>query len=78
MYGWYFRNNQSYKKYPTKEEWLNGFLRTTFENCFYGLKKGKYMAINIANVKSFPNLEKETIKIDYNKVQRKRNKYIYQ
>lgn len=56
-------DNQSYKKYPTKEEWLNGFLKTTFENCFYGLKKGKYMAINIANVKSFPDLEKETIKI---------------
>ena len=55
--------NQSYKKYPTKETWLNGFLKTTFKNCFYGLKKGKYMAINIANVKSFPDLEKKTIEI---------------
>ena len=54
---------QSYLKFPTKELWLNGFLRQTFENCHCALKDNKYMAINIANVSSFPNLETETINL---------------
>ena len=41
---------QSYKKYPTFDLWLNKFIRKTFENCYYGLKKDKYMVINIANI----------------------------
>lgn len=54
---------QSFKKFPTKKDWVDGFLRKTFENCYRGLKYDKIMAINIANVKSFPDLEKETVKI---------------
>lgn len=54
-------DTQSYKKYPTKNEWLNGYLRKTFENCYYGLKNNGVMAINIANVKSYNNLEEDCI-----------------
>lgn len=53
--------SQSYLKFKTKDEWINGFLKETFKNCHYGLKQGKYMAINIANTKKFNNLEDLTI-----------------
>jgi len=56
-------DTQSYIKYPTKEEWINGFLKQTFENCYKGLKDGKFMVINIANVKSFKNIEEETQRV---------------
>lgn len=56
-------NTQSYTKYPDKESWIKYFLGKTFNNCYIGLKKDKYMAINISNVKTFPNLEEETINI---------------
>jgi hypothetical protein len=56
-------SSQSFIKFDTKETWLNGFLRQTIKNCFYGLKENGYMIINIANVKSFQNLEEETIKL---------------
>lgn len=48
---------QSYAKYPTQEEWLNNFLGTTIRNCEYGLKSGGALIINIANVKTFKDLE---------------------
>lgn len=41
-------DTQSYIKFPTKDKWLNEFLRSTFENCWNGLKTGGYMLINIA------------------------------
>lgn len=55
--------DQSYIKFNTKEDWVEGFLRQTFKNCYYGLKKGGYMIINIADVKGKHNinLELETI-----------------
>ena len=58
-----YENTQSYIKYPTKKEWIDGFLKKTMENCYYGLKNGKFMAINIANVRTFKNLESETIRV---------------
>lgn len=54
---------QSYKKFSSKEEWINGYLFKTFCNCHYGLKDNSYMAINIANISIFKNLEDETINI---------------
>lgn len=57
--------SQSYVKFNTKEAWVEGFLRPTFQNCYYGLKPFKYMMINIADVKGKHNinLEHETIRI---------------
>ena len=56
-------NTQSYIKFPTKEEWVNGFLRKTIENCYRGLKDGKYMLINIANTPRYKFIEQETQRI---------------
>lgn len=51
---------QSWVRYPHKEEWSEKFLKKTFENCMVGLKHGGKIIINIANVKSFPDLELKT------------------
>ena len=56
-------DTQSYIKFPTKEEWVNGFLRKTIENCYRGLKSGKHMLINIANTPKYKFIEEETQKI---------------
>ena len=56
-------DTQSYIKFPTKEEWVNGFLRKTIENCYRGLKDGKYMLINIANTPKYKFIEEETQRI---------------
>lgn len=47
---------QSYIKYPTTELWLNGFMYETISNTYRALKNNSYMALNIANVKSYPNM----------------------
>ena len=56
-------STQSYIKYPTQDEWVNGFLRKTIENCYYGLKKGGYMLYNIANTPKYKFIEEQTVKI---------------
>jgi hypothetical protein len=56
-------DTQSYIKFPTKEEWVNGFLRKTIENCYRGLKSGGYMLYNIANTPKYKFIEEETQKI---------------
>ena len=56
-------STQSYKKFPTQDEWVNGFLRKTIENCYYGLKEGGYMLYNIANTPKYKFIEEETVKI---------------
>lgn len=56
-------DTQSYIKYPTKQLWLEGFLRSAIKNCFTGLKDNRYMIINIANTKDNKDLESETIRI---------------
>ena len=55
-------DTQSYIKFPTSRDWINGFLRKTIQNCQYGLKQNRYMLINIANVSSFKNLEDAAVK----------------
>ena len=55
--------SQSYKKFETPQLWLNGFLRKTIQNCYFGLKNGCFMIINIANVKTYPNLVSDTITV---------------
>lgn len=51
---------QSYLKYPTKELWTNGFWYDTIKNTYNALKADSYMAINIANVPSYKDLEDVT------------------
>ena len=54
---------QSYKKFPSEDKWVDGFLRKTIDNCCYGLKKNGYMLINIANTPKYKFIEEQTIKI---------------
>jgi len=54
---------QSYIKFPNTEVWLRKFIGTTVSNCVYGLKSGGYVIFNIANVKSFPDLEIKFLKL---------------
>ena len=53
--------SQSYIRYPSKEEWIWGYLYKTYQNCYRGLKRGRRMIINIANVKSFTDIEEKSI-----------------
>ncbi|SVA73055.1 uncharacterized protein METZ01_LOCUS125909, partial [marine metagenome] len=54
---------QSFNQYSGNEEWNNGFLRTTIQNAYIGLKKGKYMGLNVANIKSHKTFEDDTVRI---------------
>ena len=54
---------QSYIKFPSNDEWVNGFLYKTIKNCYRGLKGNKYMLINIANTSKYKFIEEETIRI---------------
>jgi hypothetical protein len=54
---------QSYKKYPSTDLWINGFLKDTISNCFHGLKKDGYMLMNIANTPKYKVIETETIRL---------------
>ena len=54
---------QSYVKFPTQDDWVDGFLRKTIENCYTGLKEGGYMLYNIANTSKYKFIEEETVKI---------------
>ena len=54
---------QSWKKYETKESWLNDFLGKTLDNCMQCLKNDGILIINIANVKSYKNIEDDFLKL---------------
>ena len=54
---------QSYLKYKTTNDLLNGFIKDTFTNVYDCLKYGKYMAINVANVPNYKTLEEDVIKV---------------
>jgi hypothetical protein len=52
---------QSYIKFPTKEEWLHGFMGQTLRNCRIGLKPEGKLVINIAGVDSYPKLHTDFV-----------------
>ena len=56
-------STQSFIKFPTENEWVNGFLKKTIQNCYIGLKNNRYMLINIANTPKYNFIEKETVRI---------------
>ena len=51
---------QSYLKYSNINAWKEEFLRKTIDNVYYGLKKNHFMALNVADVKSYETFEKDT------------------
>ncbi len=56
-------STQSYIKYPNEKDWIDGFLTSTIENCYYGLKKDSYMVLNIAKTNNAKNVEDDLIEI---------------
>ncbi|MCQ2209611.1 MAG: hypothetical protein MJZ34_04915 [Paludibacteraceae bacterium] len=56
-------DSQSCNRYTTKEEWINDFFGKTIDNCKKVLKKDGILAINIANVKSYKNLEEDAVRV---------------
>ena len=54
---------QSWKRYTSKESWLNDFLLRTFTNVHHGLRSGRHMCVNIADTKSYPTLVSDTIAV---------------
>ena len=52
---------QSYIKFPTPDSWVDGFLVNTMKNCYFGLKNGGHMILNIANTPKYDFIEEETI-----------------
>ena len=52
--------SQSYLKWSHLQDWKLGFLFTTLNNAYRGLKQGKYCAINVANTKHYPTFEDDT------------------
>lgn len=57
---------QSYLKFPTKDSWLDGFMKKTISNCYESLKTNGKMILNVANVKSLPTMEKDVVNIATN------------
>ncbi len=58
-----YEDTQSFIRYKTKEEWKFGFLENIIKKNFVFLKKGGKFVINIANVKTYKELEKDTIEL---------------
>jgi len=53
--------SQSYVKFSTKNDWIEGFLTETFVNCHFGLKDDGVMLINIADIRG-NELEADMVK----------------
>ena len=54
---------QSFIKFPTRQLWLEGYMGGTLANARRGLKLGGFLAVNIANVPSYPKLETDFLKL---------------
>lgn len=53
---------QSFIKYPTRQDWMEKFMRETLLNCNRILKPSGYLVVNIANVATYQNLCKDFLK----------------
>ena len=54
---------QSSIKFDTSEVWKEKFLKQTIANAYKGLKKGKYLALNVANTKQYKTFEEDTVNL---------------
>jgi len=55
-------DTQSYKKYPSKELWMSGYIKDTLTETMRVTKIGGHIAINIQSVKSYKNIVEDLIK----------------
>jgi len=53
---------QSYNLYPSYEEWINGYIKETFQIGYDLLKKDGVLLLNIADTKELP-LELDTLSV---------------
>ncbi|MFM2393337.1 MAG: hypothetical protein RLZZ546_1319 [Bacteroidota bacterium] len=58
-----YEETQSFIRYNTKAIWKDSFLKPLIEKNFSCLKQDGVFIINIANVKTYPTLEEDTLKI---------------
>jgi hypothetical protein len=56
-------STQSCVRFTTPTDWINGFLRPTFLRTNRALRQNARMAINIANVPSFKDLEEQAVRV---------------
>jgi len=54
---------QSSIKFNTSDMWKEKFLKQTIANAFKGLKKGKKLALNVANTKQYKTFEEDTVQL---------------
>ena len=54
---------QSSIAYDTSDMWKEKFLRQTIKNAYKGLKKGKFLALNVANTKQYKTFEEDTVRL---------------
>ena len=54
---------QSSIKFNTSDLWKEKFLKQTIANAYKGLKKGKYLALNVANTKQYKTFEEDTVQL---------------
>tara|TARA_B110000285_G_scaffold57947_1_gene66259 strand:+ start:1422 stop:2426 length:1005 start_codon:yes stop_codon:yes gene_type:complete len=53
-------DTQSYVKFPTKEQWYDGFLKDTINNCFNSMRDNGVFIFNIKNTKDLPDFVERT------------------
>lgn len=53
-------DTQSFIKFPTKEQWYDGFLKPTIKNCFNSMKDNGVFIFNIKNTKDLPDFVDRT------------------
>lgn len=54
--------SQSFLRYPYRSEWTSKFIGGTIQNCLALLKPDGLIAVNIANVNSYKNLEQDFVR----------------
>jgi hypothetical protein len=54
---------QSSIKFNTSDVWKEKFLKQTIANAYKGLKKGKHLALNVANTKQYKTFEEDTVQL---------------
>ena len=60
-------STQSYVRFPTQQQWLNGFMGNTIENCRNYLKDDGKLVINIANLHKWTTLVDDVIELAFRK-----------
>lgn len=56
-------DTQSFKRYPTKLEWRDKFLTPLIRNSYKWINKNGYFIINVADVKTYTDLEDDVVEI---------------